>query len=122
MASVNTAPTTEERVAAGEVAQEVVREYFVQLCNAIKGDVLGHLYANKLVDHTTFERFIEPCTGLTTTEKISLVVYNVQRSVGGGFDKATSSGITCLCKILRGEKDEDLTGLANAIEGKDPPT
>ena len=123
MASVSTAPTTEECVAAGEAAQEVVRAYYVQLCNAIpRGDVLGHLYANKLIDHVTFERYIEAGTGLTTTEKIRLVVLNVQRNVAGGFDKAPGSEITSLCKILHGEKDQELAQLAKAIEGRDPPT
>ena len=125
MASVNTAPTTytEECVAAGEAAQEVVRKYFVQLCNAIpKGDVLGHLYANKLIDYLTFEQYVESGTGLTTTPKIRLVALNVERSVARGLDKAANNEITKLCGILRGEKDEELTKLAAAIEGRDPPT
>jgi hypothetical protein len=124
MASVHTAlPTAEEYAAAGEAAQEVVRKYFVQLCNAIpRGDVLGYLYANKLIDQKTFERYVEPAIGLTTTEKIGLVVLNVQTNVARGFDKAATSEITSLCDILRREKDQELTALADAIEGMDPPT
>ena len=122
MASVNTAPTAEECAAAGEAAQEVVRKYYVQLCNAIpRGDVVGHLYANKLIDQITFERYVESGT-LSTTEKARQVVLDVRSSVARGCDKAASSEITSLCNILRGEKDQELTGLANAIEGMDPPT
>ena len=105
MASV-TVPTADECIAAGEVAQEVVGQYFVQLCSAIAtGDVLGHLYANKLVDFITFERYIETGTGLTTTEKRRLVVLKVQKSVDRGFDKGAGNEITKLCKILREERD-----------------
>ena len=117
MASV-TLPTTEECIAAGEAAHEVVRKYFVQLCSAItSSDVLCHLYANNLIDQVTFERYVETGSGLTTTEKGRLVVLQVQRSVSRGVNVGAGSEITKLCKILRDERDQALNELAKAIEG-----
>ena len=103
-----------ERRVASEAAREIVRKYSVELCSCLLNqDIPIRLYAERLMDQVTFEKYVNRAIDLADSEKAQLILLDVQRSVTRDIE-----GINKLCSILRQPEDKELSDLATAIKGR----
>lgn len=101
-----------DSIVAGKAAHEVIRKFSVRLCELfITNEVAIRLYADDLLDHGTFEKYVSPTIALSTTDKGNLILLDVQRAVSCQAD-----GVDRLCSIL--EESGCKSGLDTAKEIK----
>ena len=99
---------------ASKAAREVIRKYSVELCSCfLNQDIPIRLYADRLINQVTFEKYVNRAIDLAEIEKAQLMLLDVQRSVDRDVE-----GIDKLCSILCQPKDEELSELAAKIKGK----
>lgn len=103
-----------ERRVASETAHEIIRTYSVELCSCfLNQDIPIRLYAERLMNQATFEKYANRAIDLADSEKAHLILLDVQRSVSRGVE-----GINKLCSILCQPKDKELSDLATMIKGR----
>ena len=102
-----------ERGVASEAAHEIIRKYSVELCSCfLNQDIPIRLYADRLMNQVTFEKYANRAIDLADSEKAQLILLDVQRSVSRDVE-----GINKLCSILCQPKDKELSDLATMIKG-----
>ena len=102
-----------ERIIASKAAREVIRKYSVELCTCfLNQDIPIRLYADRLINQVTFEKYANRAIDLADIEKAQLMLLDVQRSVSGDVE-----GINKLCSILCQPKDEGISEVAARMKG-----
>ena len=102
-----------ERRVASEAAHEIIRKYSVELCSCfLSQDIPIRLYADRLMNQVTFEKYVNRAIDLADSEKAQLILLDVQRSVSRDVE-----GINKLCSVLCQPNDQEFSDLATKIKG-----
>ena len=102
-----------ERMAASKAAHEVIRNYSVELCSCfLNQDIPIRLYADRLINQVTFEKYANRAIDLADIQKAELMLLDVQRSVSRDVE-----GINKLCSVLCQPKDEEISEVAASMKG-----
>ena len=97
--------------AEGRAAHQAIKKHFFLLMNAVvTGDIIVHLYSEGMVDDSTFDVVTSRSAVMSSQQRGTEVLKNVQAKVQAKPDKFKK-----FCEILK--SDGDHTDLADKLSG-----
>lgn len=94
----------EQPKAQGEAAHKAIRKHFPSLMKIVAtGDIVENLYADEIVEESTFEVVTAPSSVLSNKQKGTKVLKDVQITVN-----AKSEKFETFCNILKSEGHSDI--------------